>query len=104
MGTDFHNTIDLKGSELKEAEAQAKGQTEKIYDYFVAHPNQTFTPTEIHNRLFGGRAPITSIRRAITDLTKEDKLMKTKIKRFGDFGKVNYCWMLNQAQLNMFMR
>ena len=40
------------------------------------------------------RAPITSIRRAITDLTNEGKLVKTNSLKKGNYGKKCHCWKL----------
>ena len=40
-------------------------------------------------------APITSIRRALTDLTSKGKLVKSSIMKMGPYGKQVHCWKLN---------
>jgi hypothetical protein len=39
-------------------------------------------------------APVTSIRRAITDLTVQDKLVKTNVMEIGGYGKDEHTWRL----------
>ena len=55
------------------------------------------TPFDIQealSNLYDLNAPITSVRRAITDLTTEDKLIKTDIMKKGIYGKEVHCWKL----------
>jgi len=53
------------------------------------------TPFDIQEALgilYDLNAPITSVRRAITDLTTEEKLVKTDIMKKGKYGKEVHCW------------
>ena len=55
------------------------------------------TPFDIQEaltNLYDLDAPITSVRRAITDLTTEDRLIKTDIMKKGKYGKEVHCWKL----------
>ena len=94
----FHNTIDLPESELKARQLKAGSQNETILSFFQSNPSGSFTPFEIIKYCFDGRgywkAPITSIRRAMTDLTKLGYLEKTKEKRAGEYGTDNFTWRL----------
>lgn len=94
----FHNTIDLPESELKVRQLKAGSQNQIILSFFQSNPSGLFTPFDIIKYCFDGRgywkAPITSIRRAISDLTKLGYLEKTKEKRAGEYGELNYCWKL----------
>ena len=90
----FHNTIGLLPSEHREKEKKAIHQGEKILAFFKEHPHMDFTPAEVWLK-FGQQCPLTSIRRAISDLTKAGDLVKTENKRKGLFNEVNYTWKLN---------
>ena len=99
----YHNTTDLEGAELKDSQVKAETQTEKVLWVFECFPGRVMTPFEVmHDGQFD--CPITSIRRAISDLTKEGKLVKTESKREGDYGKPNYMWTLNiqKGQIPLF--
>jgi Fe2+ or Zn2+ uptake regulation protein len=88
----FYNTLNLFGDDRDGASKRAATQNEKILQYFKANPGQEFTPGDILAACFGNSTPLTSIRRAISTLTKEGKLVKTATKRKGPFGAENYCW------------
>lgn len=94
----FHNTLDLPESELKARQFKAGSQNEKILEFFKWNPGKLYTPFEIQNYACilgnGYLTPITSIRRAITDLTKLGYLEKTKEKRAGEYGIDNFTWRL----------
>jgi len=94
----FHNTLNLPESELKARQFKAGSQNAKILEFFKWNPGKLYTPFEIQNyACFSGNGyltPITSIRRAMTDLTKLGYLEKTKEKRAGEYGELNYCWRL----------
>ena len=96
MQTSFFNTINLEGEELIEAINSAKTQEEKVLAIFMIH--KILSPVEVeyhYNRKFK-EVPITSIRRAITNLTKQGKLVKTEEKIKGKWGMYNYKWKLNE--------
>jgi hypothetical protein len=96
----FHNTIDLPESELKGRQLKAGSQNQIVYAYFYSHPYLAYTPVEvwkflINRGLISSRTPVTSIRRSMTDLTNiYEVLEKTKEKRAGEYGELNYCWKL----------
>lgn len=91
----FYNTVPLKGQELKEARSRMARQEEKILAIFKKHRYTSLTPVDVH-RYMGGNSvcPITSVRRAITNLTTHGKLVMTGEKRMGLYGMVNNCWKL----------
>jgi len=90
----YYNTTNLADSALSEAERQAMTQEEAILAFFAAHPEKQFTPFEVQEHALPG-ATITSVRRAITNLTDEGRLEKTDQTRMERYGKVNYLWTLN---------
>ena len=96
----FHNTLDLPESELKAKQLKAGSQNSIVYAYFYSHPYLAYTPIEvwkflINRGLISSRTPVTSIRRAMTDLTKLGLLEKTKEKRAGEYGTDNFTWKLS---------
>jgi hypothetical protein len=92
----FHNTLSLQGAELAENDSKANSLARLILKFFRQNPGCTFTPFEVQEKLDLGRKPITSIRRAMTDLTQTDPpcLVKTDIRKQGVYGADNFCWRL----------
>jgi len=87
----FYNTNNETGDSLNNSRKNTEKQSDVIYRVFQANPNMGLTPFEVESAV-GNNWPITSIRRAITDLTSEGKLEKTEETRMGPYGKQTYCW------------
>jgi hypothetical protein len=87
----YHNTPNLTGPKLIEKESRAKSQEEKILEFFRRN-RQPYTPFQVQSKLMP-QAPITSIRRAITNLTKRGCLKKTAHQVEELYGTVNYLWV-----------
>jgi hypothetical protein len=85
----YYNTNNESGEVLKNSEIQAKNQEFLILNYFVKNPCSCLTPFEVQERLGLKGVPITSIRRALTNLTNNHKLLKSVQMRKGIFGKLN---------------
>lgn len=96
----YHNTTNESGITLKNNVAKAKSQEEEILEFFkyVNYFNEfNSTPSELQMlNLKLKKYPITSIRRALTNLTKQGKLIKTDEKRIGMYGRSEYVWKLNE--------
>ena len=91
----YYNTNKESSSTLKRSKKRAETQEEIILDLFKRNPNFHMTPFDIQealSMLYDMNAPITSVRRAITDLTTEEKLVKTDIMKKGKYGKEVHCW------------
>lgn len=97
MVNSFHNTIEEQGENLRSSEKAAKGQEEIIYNFFVNNPDSVLTPPEVQIQAGMTNAPLTSVRRSITNLTNKGLLTKTKAQRKGIYGKPNYVWKLSVA-------
>jgi len=92
----FWNTIGLKGKSLSKAIETCETQEAVIMELFVSKGKNGLTPVETHN-LFEkhvSECPLTSIRRALTNLTNKGLLVKTDAKRMGKYGMENYVWRL----------
>lgn len=90
---DFFNTIKLNQEELEKATDTALKQEDKILS--VMNTNVPYTPFEIQN-IYVSRyenVPITSIRRAMTVLTKKNKLIKLSDFKLEQYGKPNHRWV-----------
>jgi hypothetical protein len=92
--TGFFNTTRVTGTELAECRAAAETQEAIIYEFFRRHPRQSFSPSRLASVL--PKAPLTSIRRAVTNLTTAGLLEKTDQKTVGLWNKREYCWRLRQ--------
>jgi hypothetical protein len=91
---DYYNTNNEKGVVLQNSRRQARTQQERIRMYMQCWPNRLFTPFEIQEQILSG-TPITSIRRAMTNLTDDGHLIKTDTKKVGKYGKANHTWKYN---------
>ena len=102
---DYYNTNRLSGDELGSAISAAQSQQDMILAHFRNHPFKKFAPHEVLNILFNERTPITSIRRAITNLEKDGHLIKTNHRIKGEYGAPVHTWRLsngNNDQLKLF--
>ena len=61
------------------------------------HPDKKYTPSQIAVELYKelSGVPLTSIRRAITNLTFPGSLVKTNVKTTGPYGRPEYYWRLD---------
>lgn len=90
----YHNSLPITDENvLEQKEAKAKSKDKQILEYLEAHPNQSFTPPELH-LLLGQQGPLSSVRRSLTNLTKAGKLIMTDEMRPGLWGDPNHCWRL----------
>lgn len=95
----YYNSTNLSGDELKEKRKNVVGQTAEVLRIFSYNPQVKFTPWEIWDKM-GCGAPITSIRRAITNLESSGYLIKLDQKvRSGPYKDFSYTWMLNPNHL-----
>lgn len=91
----YFNTTNESGTTLKNNVAKAKSQEEQIFEFCLEC--NVFKNGITSSQIFGFiDYPITSIRRALTNLTKQGKLIKTNEKRIGMYGRSEYVWKLNE--------
>jgi hypothetical protein len=98
--TVFHDTVPVPEEELKALRERAKIQKDIVLVLFNQYPDRNFTPFEMFQMIkdAGGCAILTSIRRSITDLTKEGRLIKCDYSesRAGEYGTLNRVWKFNK--------
>ena len=96
----FYNTINETGAELKHSRQHTDCQEDEIARIFLVH--KRLSPSQAHELFNGGSTPLTSIRRAITNLAIDGVLVKTEAKRLGIYGKVEHVWEYHQEQASLF--
>ena len=109
MSREYYNTLNEEGQDLKRSESKSKKQKDQIFAIY-RHTLRPMTPAEIWEGygFKSANVPLTSIRRAITNLESEGLLEKTDIQKPGVYGKQNYCWIYkkkiinNEDQFNLF--
>lgn len=87
----FYNSTNATQPELNRYRQAAINQETRILVFFQSHRGILYTPTQINQLM--PQAPITSIRRALSNLTKDGWLVKTSTKRQGEYGRPEHCWM-----------
>lgn len=94
----YHDTTNEKGKTLDAYEEKAVDQESVILEFLRLHPGIGYTPFQVLNCCFNTKKPpITSVRRAITNLEHKHKdqpfgVRKSTIKRKGEFGRNNFTW------------
>ncbi len=107
--TSYHNTNSESGETLKSSEHKAIKQEDAVLAYFKRFKDHSCTPDAVYIYMVkkGHNWPITSIRRAITNLTDKGMLIKTRIQQLGSYGKKCFTWRYREpqgAQLSVFDR
>lgn len=93
--TSYHNTNDETGPRLARSQRAAATQEERVASWFRLRPHAAYTAPEVMTAVLP-YAPLTSTRRALSNLTRRGILEKTAQKRDGGYGHDVYCWQLRQ--------
>ena len=97
MSKGYYNTLNEQDPTLTKSKEKAKKQKDQIFAIY-RHTLRPMTPAEIWEK-YGYKSrnvPLTSIRRAITNLETEGLLKKTDIQKPGVYGKLNHCWIFEE--------
>ena len=86
-----HNTTRESDQQLAEYEGRAIKQEDRILEYYASNWHTSISPSRVHRYLMPD-VPLTSVRRAITNLTNQGKLERTDKKVDGVYGRPEYCW------------
>lgn len=95
----YYNTTNEIGVQLKANLKKAHNQTFLTLSVFQTYPKDYLSASNVwiflmDNESIDEQTPLTSIRRAITDLTNQDRLVKTDKKVMGNSGRKTYTWRL----------
>ena len=95
----FHNTTGAKGCQLEGYEHKAQNQEDVILRFFKENKIM-YTPSQALNWLRDdlGNPPLTSIRRAMSNLSTRGLLVKTDKQHTGPYGRPEYYWKLPEPQ------
>lgn len=93
MSEHFHDTIGKDGNDLHQARLCAIAQENLILELFKSNRMWGLTPSEVHKMT--GISLITSVRRAMTNLTEEGHLTKTPLKRMGPHNELEHVWIMS---------
>ena len=96
----YHNSANETDPELTEYRHKAKRQDDVILDFFEVNHMMGHAPSEVWRYVLPN-APLTSIRRSMTNLTNEGKLVKTDKQRKGIYGRNEGIWTLPEAARQM---
>jgi len=89
----FYNTNAETGDQLRQSCIRATSLQDQIFAFFRAAPGRHYTPAEVAR--YFPKYPLTSVRRAMTNLTDAELLTKTKLRTPGIYGSPNFNWRLN---------
>lgn len=95
-GGPFFNTIELEARPLQTAREKARYQEDVILDAFLGNPVASMTAEDALKLLPRG-TPLTSARRAITNLCERGRLAKIPLSEkltIGSMGKPIHSWRL----------
>ena len=104
----YHNTNGLIGNDLKHADQKAMTQEEWVLQHFKTYAYQKHSPFSVkraYDKAHGTDIPITSIRRAISNLSCNGGVLVClkdlpKIKTI--YGGYEYLWEYKTGQEEMF--
>ena len=97
----YYNTNHESGATLETSRRKTTTQEAEILVLFRKHTR--LTPTIVHTRnLMLFNPPITSIRRAFTDLSKMGLITKTEHMTPGIYGKNEHVWEIVTKQGKLF--
>lgn len=99
MPQTFYNTNNLSGAELKLAVINATKQEDAIRLIYL-HTRKKWTPWDIHGMMTraGKKFPITSCRRAITNLMQKGELTKTSEMKIGEYNSPEHFYQINVSK------
>ena len=88
----YFNTSNEQGRLLKHYRRQADSKEAKIVAWFREASGFLYTPREVRKYVFDNTVPLTSVRRAMSNLTTDRALVKTDQKHAGPYGRRECCW------------
>jgi hypothetical protein len=92
----YYNTTDQDAETVAKATAKVEDQNAKVLAWFQL--NKCSPPTVVWKELFQRKIPLTSVRRALTNLTDDGWLEKTQRKVKGEWGWDEHVWRLRDKR------
>ena len=92
----FYNTTKESGKDLESYSVKAETQKESVL--FLFQKFKKGTASDVWAFYGPALCPLTSIRRAITDLCNEGKLIRTEEKKIGLYGRSEFIYSLKPLE------
>ncbi len=94
----YHNTTNVSGDQLARYQDKALSQDQRLLAYFKLVYNSgggyiQLTPTMARQNIFSNKVLITSVRRALSNLTRDGKLRMSGQTK-GPYGRPEHYWRL----------
>ena len=97
MSDSYYNTTHIHGVQLREYEAKAEAQEERVAEWFRHNPDVEATPEDV-GRLVLPKAPRHSLSRVLRNLTTQMVLEKVPDKTVeGSYGRPIGFWRLRKS-------
>ena len=90
----YHNTTESTQPELAKYRQKAMSQDDRLLEFFKKVAPIEYTPSQLLGIVFKGSVPLTSVRRALTNLTNQGDLVKTNEQIKGPYGRPEFKWRL----------
>ena len=100
MHYDYHNTTQTTGAELRQFTAAVQNQDAAVLLFF-RRVGQPMSPRYVWVHGFDRSIELTSVRRAISNLTRDGLLVKTDVQLPGAKGRPEYLWRLPVGQMRL---
>ena len=98
---EFFNTINLKGFQLDKAIKTVETQNDRVHQILL-QTKAKLTPPQVHEiycELYPD-CPLTSIRRSLTTLTNNNRIIMLGDMVEGLYGKPNHQWVINPNEFD----
>ena len=98
----YYNTNDETGGTLNTSRKVADNQSVMILGIFKMFSDENMSPDDVEDyirQVYKRDYPITSIRRALTNLTDQGLLEKTDKMVMGKYGKKTHTWKLAESEV-----
>jgi Fe2+ or Zn2+ uptake regulation protein len=95
----FFNTTSESGATVKQFTVKAESQNKRVVR-ILTEAGTHLSPSEVWARYckyYNAKTPITSIRRALSDLTKNGVIEMVYVKKIGLFGRPTYQWRVKNV-------
>lgn len=89
----YHVTTVLDKAQIDLFTQATSKQDEKVLAFFRANPHLSFSPSDVWRTAFSDNTPITSVRRAMSNLTEAGLLVKIEnVTKTGMYNRPEHLW------------
>jgi predicted ArsR family transcriptional regulator len=96
MSRAYHDTTNTSRADVAQYEQRAQRQDELVRALFRKHSPFPLSPSQAHRALGETFGPLTSLRRAVTNLERDGVLEKLEQTVRGKYGRPEHLWRLKR--------